>query len=588
MKKHTTLFALGTLICSQVLPIAAHANNLDQASNVNSDSPPISNVINPNDDSDFEEDVAATPETEVISEEEESSSKLEADSIIDTTNSTIDSQSESSLKTEVQTLSNLVWSDESGNTIDMEFDHETGVLTIGGGSLIDPQSLGDAIGDEISNDVKIIQITDSIILSGSISSMFNGVNYVEEIKGLPNINTSGVTNMAALFGGLSNVTNLEISSWDTSNVEDMELLFYNCENLVGVDISKWETKNVKNMTGMFYHCESLTHIDLSNWNTNNVERVYTMFIFCSNLKTVDLSNWDTKNLFDMGKMFYECHSLEKVDLSNWNTQNVYMSSLFYNCVSLKELVLGSEFDFVSTEVELPNINNDNVYTGYWEKVGDSEHPLWTSEELMTTYIGATDAGTYVWQKIDGTDVTVNYVDTDGKTIADSVTLSGKIEDAYTSEQKEIKGYTFKEVEGNTTGVFTSEAQTVTYVYSKDIAPVTSNVEVKYVDEAGNMISDTITLTGEIGTSYTSEKVAIKGYTFKEVKGNATGKFNENVQTVTYIYSKNKEAGVTTPTNHNSTNLPTTGTHDSISSILIGSAFAALAAVLYATRLKRRK
>ncbi|MBK0083332.1 MucBP domain-containing protein, partial [Lactococcus sp. S64] len=59
------------------------------------------------------------------------------------------------------------------------------------------------------------------------------------------------------------------------------------------------------------------------------------------------------------------------------------------------------------------------------------------------------------------------VDTDGNKISDDAVKSGNVGDSYTTEQKTIDGYTFKEVQGNTTGTFTDQAQTVTYVYTKD-------------------------------------------------------------------------------------------------------------------------
>ena len=65
------------------------------------------------------------------------------------------------------------------------------------------------------------------------------------------------------------------------------------------------------------------------------------------------------------------------------------------------------------------------------------------------------------------DVTAKYVDTDGKKISDDVVKSGNVGDAYTTEQKTIAGYTFKEVQGSATGTFTDKVQTVTYVYTKN-------------------------------------------------------------------------------------------------------------------------
>ncbi|MGR8831448.1 MucBP domain-containing protein, partial [Leuconostoc citreum] len=55
----------------------------------------------------------------------------------------------------------------------------------------------------------------------------------------------------------------------------------------------------------------------------------------------------------------------------------------------------------------------------------------------------------------------------GKTISDQVVKSGNVGDEYSTEQKNIDGYTFKEVQGNATGTFTADRQTVTYVYTKN-------------------------------------------------------------------------------------------------------------------------
>ena len=58
--------------------------------------------------------------------------------------------------------------------------------------------------------------------------------------------------------------------------------------------------------------------------------------------------------------------------------------------------------------------------------------------------------------------TARYVDTDGNKISDEVVQSGKVGDDYTTEQKDIDGYTFKEIQGSATGQFKEQAQTVTY------------------------------------------------------------------------------------------------------------------------------
>ena len=92
-----------------------------------------------------------------------------------------------------------------------------------------------------------------------------------------------------------------------------------------------------------------------------------------------------------------------------------------------------------------------------------------------------------------------------------------------------------------------------------------NVTVKYVDGAGNTISDNFVKNGNIGDDYSTEQKAIPGYTFKEVQGSASGQFTDQEQTITYVYTKNSVTPVkptepgTTQTNENNTETPVKNT-----------------------------
>ncbi|MDG4990967.1 MucBP domain-containing protein, partial [Lactococcus lactis] len=167
-----------------------------------------------------------------------------------------------------------------------------------------------------------------------------------------------------------------------------------------------------------------------------------------------------------------------------------------------------------------------------------------------TFTDQAQTVTYVYTKdpIAGGDVTAKYVDTDGNKISDDVVKSGNVGDAYTTEQKTIAGYTFKEVQGSATGTFTDQAQTVTYVYTKD--PIAGgDVTAKYVDTDGNKISDDVVKSGNVGDAYTTEQKTIAGYNFKEVKGSATGTFTDQAQTVPYVYTKNNVTPSPKPNDH---------------------------------------
>ena len=152
----------------------------------------------------------------------------------------------------------------------------------------------------------------------------------------------------------------------------------------------------------------------------------------------------------------------------------------------------------------------------------------------------------------------------GNTIFDNVVDSGQIGRDYSTDQKAIPGYTFKEVQGSASGQFTDKEQTVTYVYTKD--PVAgANVTAKYVDENGKTISDDVVKNGNVGDDYSTEQKAIPGYTFKEIQGSASGQFTDKEQTITYVYTKNSVTPVkptepgTTQTNENNTETPVKNT-----------------------------
>ncbi|MFL1696265.1 MucBP domain-containing protein [Weissella kandleri] len=135
--------------------------------------------------------------------------------------------------------------------------------------------------------------------------------------------------------------------------------------------------------------------------------------------------------------------------------------------------MGTNIYLFYGDENLPEIKVTNMYTGKWQNVGNGtvDHPtgknIWSSSELINNYRGLDDADTYVWQKNEAADVTVRYVDENGKAIAKSEVKSGNVGDRYTTEKKDITGYTFKEVQGSSNGEFTDKAQTVTYIYTKN-------------------------------------------------------------------------------------------------------------------------
>ncbi|MEY8307861.1 BspA family leucine-rich repeat surface protein, partial [Enterococcus faecium] len=55
----------------------------------------------------------------------------------------------------------------------------------------------------------------------------------------------------SMFNGATNLSMLDVSSWDTSKVTNMRYMFYGTKNLSMLDVSSWDTSKVTNMRSMF-------------------------------------------------------------------------------------------------------------------------------------------------------------------------------------------------------------------------------------------------------------------------------------------------------------------------------------------------
>lgn len=172
---------------------------------------------------------------------------------------------------------------------------------------------------------------------------------------------------------------------------------------------------------------------------------------------------------------------------------------------------------------------------------------------------AISSGTYLHQfainhQEAAADVTVEYVDTDGNEIHASQAISGNVGDDYDATtdgyKLTINGYTLdtKQLPKNGTGVMSDQAQTVTYVYTKNSdkgkdSERAAAVTVVYVDKDGKEIHAAKTIQGNIGDHYdatTKEyQLSINGYHLDEsqLPENRIGKLGKEPQTITYVYTK---------------------------------------------------
>ena len=179
--------------------------------------------------------------------------------------------------------------------------------------------------------------------------MFGGLNNLTSLD-LQGFDTSVVTNMGYMFYDCNSLTSLDLSGFDTSKVTNMMYMFDGCTNLSTLNLKGIDTSNVKDMVGMFYDCKSLKSIDLSGFKTSKVTNLTNMFSRCYNLKNLNLSGLDTSKVTSMYGMFRDCRNLTKLDLRSFKTANVIdMSGMFKGCEKLKYLDIG---DFDASKVNV--------------------------------------------------------------------------------------------------------------------------------------------------------------------------------------------------------------------------------------------
>ncbi|MGM0162382.1 MucBP domain-containing protein [Enterococcus sp. DIV1059_2] len=331
----------------------------------------------------------------------------------------------------------------------------------------------------------------------NMDRMFHGVTTLKNID-VSNWNVSNVTDMNGMFGQTRSLASLDVSNWDVSNVQNMGGMFNSAESLTSLDVASWDVSSVTNMRSMFGLARSLSDLDLSNWDVSSVTdmglmfnavnsltsldlsrwdvssvtNMSNMFGVATSLVTIDVSNWDVSNVTSMLSMFSSARSLTSLDLSSWDVTNVTnTNNMFDMTQSLRELTLGEKSIFASN-VRLPRINAGLPYSGRWiERINDGGDNGPTpviyasSDEFMNQYDGS-NPGTYVWERLISAPVTIRYEDTEGNELSEPDILNGEVGELYTSEPKEIPGWSVIETPANASGRFTEEEQEVIYVYER--------------------------------------------------------------------------------------------------------------------------
>lgn len=357
-----------------------------------------------------------------------------------------------------------------------------------------------------------VVITPSLVNATTITNTsywFDGFKNLKEIEGLPNLNTTNVTNMECMFLGCVSLTSLDLSNFNTSRVTNMKNLFTNLWSLTTIDVSGLNTEAAVEMDGMFYGCRSLTSLDLSSFNTINAKDMSFMFFDCPNIKTIDLSSFNTSNVTWMISMFDNASALTTVYAgSGWTTESLSQTPsemyggsrggdyMFRGCRSIKG-GLGTAYDENYVDYTYAHIDGGASNPGYftdknapvWSVIGTINGD-WNTDTDMTSEDGVhysasfpyLPAGEYAFKIRANHDWTVNYGDggvQDGPNVFANVSEDlSTVVVTFNADTKEI-AYSIVAPVYSIVGSFNSWDDSVTGTMTKDvngIYSVTFNLE----------------------------------------------------------------------------------------------------------------
>ena len=190
--------------------------------------------------------------------------------------------------------------------------------------------------------------------TSNVTTMRNMFYGCTALISVPQLDTSNVTDMYDMFNGCTALTS--VPQLDTSNVTTISGMFHNCSSLTSVP--QLDTSSVINMQSMFSNCSSLTSVP--QLDTSNVTNIAGLFYNCKKLTNIQM-NMPQRSNITARQMFYGCWELEKIDLSYVNISSTsYTGQIFYNCYSLKTLIIRNFVNFTL---------NSNTFTNCYHLLG---------------------------------------------------------------------------------------------------------------------------------------------------------------------------------------------------------------------------
>ena len=358
-----------------------------------------------------------------------------------------------------------------------------------------------------------------------MSSMFFKCTKLKDLN-ISKFNTSQVTTMNSMFNGCNKLTYLDLFNFDTANVVDMSYMFRDTNSLVGLNLSSFNTSKVKSMSQMFYlyadpekdgkypKLSNLRTLDISNFDMSSNGNTYDMLRGHQNLlvlklgkgnKLVSIMGLDTPGTWlNVGKKtMQDPEGSEKWSsdelMKNWQVgakdeTYVRKTTITAHYQDEKGKTLARDETYTGTygtsyEAKVKEIpgyflpvmpknakgligeNVDDIMFIYEKKSSNDNSG---SNGSGSNNSGSNNSGSNGHGTNSGINdnntvarVEVHYQDENENEIAPSKILTGVVGEGYITKAVDITGYTLKLRPVNATGFFSSQPQTVTYVYSRN-------------------------------------------------------------------------------------------------------------------------
>ena len=154
-------------------------------------------------------------------------------------------------------------------------------------------------------------IPDQIFVNDELQNYtgFSVYNLKNDINNISIRWNYSITNCNSMFGGLSNIIDIDLSNFDASEVLDMTCMFRDCTSLTSINFKNINTLNLNNMDGMFYECNALISLNLNSFDTSLVTKMLHLFFGCTKLNKLNMYNFNFSSVKEKDDMFYNVNDL---------------------------------------------------------------------------------------------------------------------------------------------------------------------------------------------------------------------------------------------------------------------------------------